>query len=80
VSASSEGGEARLTVRDWGPGLPTTDPKLLIRLLHSTKPGHAGLGLVTVERIARLHGGAVRFACPGDGTIATLTVRAGGAA
>jgi signal transduction histidine kinase len=80
VSASSEGGEARLTVRDWGPGLPTTDPKLLIRLLHSTKPGHPGLGLVTVERIARLHGGAVRFACPGDGTIATLTVRIGGAA
>jgi signal transduction histidine kinase len=80
VSASTDGDETRLTVRDWGPGLPTADPRLLIRLLHSTKPGHAGLGLVTVERIARLHGGAVRFACPGDGTIATLTLPTGGLA
>ena len=70
-----EGEETRVTVRDWGGGLAATDPKLLIRLLRSGKPGHAGLGLVTVERIARLHGGSVRFACPGDGTVATLNLR-----
>jgi signal transduction histidine kinase len=75
VSASAEGEEAHVTVRDWGGGLATTDPKLLIRLLRSGKPGHAGLGLVMVERVARLHGGSVRFACPCDGTVATLTLR-----
>src|SRR4029453_13760121 len=68
VSASIDGDEAQLTVRDWGAGVPTTDPRLLIRLLRSTKPGHAGLGLVTVERVVRLHGGTLRFACPGEGT------------
>jgi two-component system, sporulation sensor kinase E len=74
VSASIDGDEAQLTVRDWGGGVPTTDPRLLIRLLRSTKPGHAGLGLVTVERVVRLHGGTLRFACPGEGTQVTLAL------
>jgi two-component system sensor histidine kinase HydH len=74
VSAAVEGEEARLSIRDWGPGLRTTDTKLLIRLLHSTKPGHRGLGLVTVERITRLHGGTLRFAAPGEGTLVTLAL------
>jgi signal transduction histidine kinase len=74
VSAALEGQEVLLGIRDWGPGVRTTDTKLLIRLLHSTKPGHRGLGLVTVERIARLHGGTLRFAAPGDGTVATLAL------
>jgi signal transduction histidine kinase len=74
VSAALEGNEVRLDVRDWGPGLRTTDTKLLIRLLHSTKPGHRGLGLVTVERIARLHGGRLRFAAPGVGALVTLAL------
>jgi len=69
-----EDAAARVTVRDWGPGLRTTNPKLLIRLLHSTKPGHRGLGLVTVERIARLHGGDLTFESPGDGAVVTLTL------
>ena len=74
VGASVDGEETRVTVRDWGPGLRTTDAKLLIRLLHSTKPGHRGLGLVTVERIARLHGGTLAFESPGAGTLVTLSL------
>ena len=74
VGASVDGEETRVTVRDWGPGLRTTNAKLLIRLLHSTKPGHRGLGLVTVERIARLHGGTLAFESPGDGTLVTLAL------
>jgi signal transduction histidine kinase len=74
VSASVADDEVRVTVRDRGAGLRTTNAKLLIRLMHSTKPGHAGLGLVTVERIARLHGGTVRFESPGDGALVTLVL------
>jgi signal transduction histidine kinase len=74
AAAVVEEGVTRVTVRDWGPGLRTTNPKLLIRLLHSTKPGHRGLGLVTVERIARLHGGHLAFASPGEGAVVTLTL------
>jgi signal transduction histidine kinase len=72
VSAVIADGETIVSVHDWGPGLRTTDPKLLIRPWHSTKPGHRGLGLVTVERIARLHGGTVRFEAPACGTQVNL--------
>jgi signal transduction histidine kinase len=74
VSATLEGAEVILEIRDSGPGVRTTDTRLLIRLLQSTKPGHRGLGLVTVERIARLHGGTLRFAAPGEGTVVTLAL------
>jgi signal transduction histidine kinase len=74
ASAGVDGPLARVTVRDWGPGLRTTNPKLLIRLLHSSKAGHRGLGLVTVERIVRLHGGSISFESPGDGAAVTLTL------
>lgn len=72
VSAAVEGGHTVVSVRDWGPGFRTTDPKLVIRPWHSTKPDHRGLGLVMVERIARLHGGTVRFESPGDGALVSL--------
>jgi signal transduction histidine kinase len=65
-------GEVSLSVRDHGTGLRTTNPKLLIRLLHSTKPGHHGLGLVTVERVARLHGGSIEFESLSPGARVTL--------
>jgi signal transduction histidine kinase len=65
VSAATEDqGRVALTVRDWGPGLRSTNPKLLIRLLASDKRGHRGLGLPIADRIARLHGGSLRFSAP----------------
>jgi signal transduction histidine kinase len=72
VSASRTDDGATLSVRDWGAGLPTANPKLLIRLLHSTKAGHRGLGLVTAERVARLHAGALSFDALPDGARVTL--------
>jgi signal transduction histidine kinase len=75
VSAGREpDGSAALVVRDYGAGLRSTNPKVLIRLRTSTRPGHRGLGLVTVERIARLHGGRLRFSSPGDGAQTTLVL------
>jgi len=74
VSAKVVGDETLVEVRDWGSGLKVTDPKLLIRLMHSTKPGHRGLGLVTAERIARLHRGALRFESPAEGGAAVTLV------
>jgi len=71
-------GEVALAVRDHGTGLRTTNPKLLIRLLQSTKPGHKGLGLVTVERVARLHGGRLEFESLSPGARVTLRLPAAG--
>jgi signal transduction histidine kinase len=76
VSASRADDGATLSVRDWGAGLPTANPKLLIRLLHSTKAGHRGLGLVTAERVARLHGGTLNFEELPDGARVTLRLPA----
>jgi two-component system OmpR family sensor kinase len=67
VSAVREGDRVRLSVRDWGPGLRSTNPKVMIRLQQSDKPGHAGLGLLVAERVARLHGGRLELAAAPDG-------------
>jgi signal transduction histidine kinase len=74
VSAEAREGMAWLVVRDHGIGLRSTNPKVLIRLRGSKKAGHPGLGLVTVERIARLHGGSVRFESPGTGARVLLAL------
>jgi signal transduction histidine kinase len=66
-------GRVTLRVRDWGPGLPSANPKALIRLLHSRKPGHRGVGLPIADRVARLHGGTLGFESPGTGALVTLT-------
>jgi two-component system osmolarity sensor histidine kinase EnvZ len=60
--------EVTVVVRDWGKGFRSTNPKVLVRL--------AGVGLLVVERVARLHGGRVRFASPGEGAEVRLTLPA----
>jgi len=65
---TGEPGRVSLVVRDWGTGFKKTNPKVLVRL--------AGVGLLTVERVARLHGGHVSFASPGDGAEVRLTLPA----
>ncbi len=72
VSAERAGNDAVLVVRDYGIGLRSTNPKVLIRLRSSTKAGHQGLGLVTAERVVRLHGGTLTFDAPGQGARVTL--------
>jgi signal transduction histidine kinase len=65
---TAEPGLVTLVVRDWGTGLKSTNPKVLIRL--------GGVGLLTAERVARLHGGGLSFASPGDGAEVRLTLPA----
>jgi signal transduction histidine kinase len=65
---SNGGGSVTLVVRDWGKGFRSTNPKVLIRL--------AGVGLLTVERVARLHDGRLSFGAPGEGAEVRLTLPA----
>ena len=76
ISAVRSADGVRLAVRDWGSGLSTVNPKLLVRLFHSNKAGHRGVGLVTVERVARLHGGSLAFEALADGARVTLLLPA----
>jgi signal transduction histidine kinase len=73
ISAEASDGRVVLVVRDWGTGL--RNPRVAIRLAASQKPGRTGIGLVTVERIARLHGGTLALSTPPDGGVeARLTL------
>lgn len=70
-------GAVILTVRDWGSGLRSLNPRALIRLGGSDKPGRIGLGLPMAERVARLHGGRLDFRTPaGGGAEVALTLPA----
>jgi signal transduction histidine kinase len=57
-----------LTVEDDGPGVPAAMQQKIFSPFFTSKPNGNGLGLAIVERIARNHGGSVRYdASPGLG-------------
>jgi two-component system sensor histidine kinase CreC len=74
VSARRGEGDVVVSVRDRGEGLRTTNPKLLIRLGHSAKPGHRGYGLLIAERVARLHNGRLTFESTPEGATVSLVL------
>jgi two-component system, OmpR family, sensor kinase len=65
VSATRDGDEVRLEVRDHGPGLPTDDPQEIFERFWRSEGGRergrggAGLGLAIVAGIVDAHGGRV---------------------
>lgn len=79
VTLALDGGAARLTVDDDGPGVPVADRQRVFerfaRGAGATAPG-SGLGLALVAQQAAVHGGAVTIEdAPGGG--ARVTVRLG---
>ena len=67
-------GGVDVVVRDWGVGLGTLKPPG--RAFSSTRPDHVATGLLRVERIARLHGGALSITSSRRGTRARLSLAA----
>jgi signal transduction histidine kinase len=76
ISVERDGDTVAIVVRDFGSGLRSSNPKVLIRLATSTKSGHRGTGLLIAERIARLHGGGLRFGTPSVGAEVALVLPA----
>jgi signal transduction histidine kinase len=72
VSTSAEGGEARLLVRDDGPGVPEADRERIFARFVTTRPGGNGLGLSTSREIAEAHGGTLQL---GEGPGGAFVVR-----
>ncbi len=67
-------GGVDVVVRDWGGGGGV--PKPPGRAFSSTRPDHVATGLLSVERIARLHGGALSITSSRRGTRARLSLSA----
>lgn len=63
-----------LVLRDWGAGFPSLNRKALLRLGVGRRHGHAGVGLLTTDRIARLHRGTLTVVAPGQGAEVRLTL------
>lgn len=70
-------GEARLTVRDTGPGLDAATAARALEPFFTTRDGATGLGLAQVHAFARQSGGALTLTgAEGEGAEATLTLPA----
>jgi PAS domain S-box-containing protein len=61
VSGERQGGTIRLSVRDYGPGVPQHEKERIFELFYRGATGRhiagTGIGLATVQKIARLHNG-----------------------
>lgn len=59
VSVAFPQGEAVVSVRDHGPGVPPADRRRIFEPFRTGRPGGTGLGLTIVDRVAAVHGGSV---------------------
>ncbi|HEY3253588.1 MAG TPA: HAMP domain-containing sensor histidine kinase [Polyangiaceae bacterium] len=72
VAFERQGNHCNVTVTDGGPGI--TDPVRCLERFESTKPGHLGLGLCMVRRIASRFGGELVIGSPEVGAQVSLLV------
>ena len=73
----SEGSCVSLSVRDTGIGIPTEVLDRVFEPFFTTKNTGTGLGLATVERLVREHGGTSHITSTvGEGTTFTITLPA----
>jgi PAS domain S-box-containing protein len=75
VRTARHGDEARIQIRDTGPGIPAEIREQIFEPFFTTKARGGGLGLPIARRTAELHGGSLTLECPpGGGTIVTMTL------
>jgi signal transduction histidine kinase len=59
TNADSAAATAEWLISDDGSGLATESGSALFRPFSSTRPGHAGLGLVLTQKLVMIHGGRI---------------------
>lgn len=80
LGLQAAGERVRLSVRDFGRGIPAEDLDRIFEPFFSTQSGGTGIGLALVQRIVEDHGGEIQvFSSVGEGTrfVIELPRRAG---
>jgi two-component system, OmpR family, sensor kinase len=84
VRVDQMGDQARVEVRDTGPGMPDEDARRVFERFYRADParsrtrGGSGLGLSIVSAIVAAHGGTVSAAsAPGEGLVVTVLIPVG---
>jgi signal transduction histidine kinase len=72
VRAAPAAARYSIQVEDSGAGVPESRRGAVLEPFHTTKPGHAGLGLNIARRIAERYGGALLFSARPVGTLVAL--------
>ena len=74
ISTEASGEWVQVAVRDFGIGLPTSDPDEIFAHFFSTKPNGMGMGLPIVRSIVEAHGGELRAENLGDGASVSFSL------
>ncbi len=75
IEVGRQGDQARITVRDQGPGLDEQARQRLFEPFFTTKSSGTGLGLPMTQQIIEQHHGQIDInSTPGDGTTFTITL------
>jgi signal transduction histidine kinase len=74
IEAERQGGEARMRVRDAGPGIPPDVRHRIFEALFTTKAKGSGLGLALSRKIAEAHGGTLTLEPSERGASFLLTI------
>jgi signal transduction histidine kinase len=72
VRAAPVAARYSIQVEDAGAGVPESQRGAVLEPFHTTKPGHAGLGLNIARRIAERYGGTLQFSARPVGTAVAL--------
>ncbi len=84
LAAAREGGEVRVVIRDFGPGVPDDQLEDIFRAFYrvdgsrSRQSGGAGLGLAIAREAAVRHGGSIMARNAGPGLEMTVVLPVGG--
>lgn len=76
ISAAPDGGRIALSVRDHGPGLPSSDPDRMLRAFHTRRDGGVGLGLAICSGFVAAHDGDLDVSTSDAGTVFQMTLPA----
>lgn len=75
ISSADEGRNARIEIKDTGPGIAPDDITHLFEPYFSTKETGTGLGLAIVKKVVDTHGGTIEVQSElGSGTTFTITL------